>query len=75
MRYLSEKELAEKFSVSRMTIWNWRTKSGFPKPVNIAGSKKNLWLEKDVDSWAKRNTQKAERMMTPAEKKAAKEAA
>ena len=36
MIYLSDKQLAERFGVSRTTIWRWaRSGSGFPKPVSL----------------------------------------
>ena len=59
MRYLSEKDLTEKFSVSRQAIWKWRKKSGFPKSVYIAGINKPLWLESEVELWAVENSKRA----------------
>lgn len=36
MTYLSDKQLAERFGISRTTVWRWsKSSSSFPKPVNL----------------------------------------
>lgn len=59
MRYLSEKDLTEKFSVSRQSIWKWRKLFNFPKAVYIAGINKPLWVESEVELWAVENSKQA----------------
>lgn len=36
--YLSAKDLATRYSVSRRTIWNWVTSGKLPKPEYLADS-------------------------------------
>ncbi|WP_312141368.1 helix-turn-helix transcriptional regulator [Pantoea septica] len=46
---ISEKEVMDKLKVSsRMTIWTYTHKMGFPKPVR---SRPKLYLLAEVDSW------------------------
>ena len=49
---LSEKQVLVKCGgVSRKTLYVWRTEKNFPWPFNIAGGRRNFWLESDVDGW------------------------
>lgn len=55
MKYLSVKDLAERFSVSVPTIWNWAgdgpySISGFPKPVKL-GPQIVRWKLPDIEAW------------------------
>lgn len=59
MRYLSEKDLTEKFSVSRQAVWRWRKDRNFPKSVKIGGTDKPLWIEDEVEAWAIENSVRA----------------
>ena len=59
MRLLNEATLITKCGVSRSTIKNWRRLKGFPKPVQIAGTEKNLWREEEVDRWLSANMKAA----------------
>ncbi|MDK1241297.1 AlpA family transcriptional regulator [Cronobacter sakazakii] len=46
---ISEKEVMEKLKVSsRMTIWTYTHKLGFPKPVR---SRPKLYLLAEVEQW------------------------
>lgn len=36
MRYLSDRQLAERFGVHRATIWRWVQSGDFPKPVQLS---------------------------------------
>lgn len=46
---ISEKDVMEKLKVSsRMTIWTYTHKMGFPKPVR---SRPKLYLLAEVDKW------------------------
>jgi prophage regulatory protein len=49
--YLMDKQVAERFSVSRTTIWRWIRTSNFPKPVKLGGSTR--WRLADLEAWEK----------------------
>jgi prophage regulatory protein len=34
-RYLSDTDLAQRFAVSRVTVWRWTSEGLLPKPVRI----------------------------------------
>lgn len=50
MNYLNAREVREKFSVSRQTIWEWRKRHGFPEPHKLGGVSR--WCEQEVEEWA-----------------------
>lgn len=52
MRFLARKQILEKFSVCRTTLYLWEKDKGFPKPVVIAGTSGKRWNEEEVDKWA-----------------------
>lgn len=59
MTLLNEKQvLAKCGGVSRFTLYQWRRKSLFPKPVHIAGGSRNFWIESDVDKWLERKIER-----------------
>jgi predicted DNA-binding transcriptional regulator AlpA len=35
-RYVSDRQLAERYSVHRATIWRWSQKGLLPKPVSLS---------------------------------------
>jgi predicted DNA-binding transcriptional regulator AlpA len=39
--YVSDKQLAERYSVTRKTIWEWSAKGILPKPVRLSGDDGN----------------------------------
>lgn len=59
MNLLTEKEVIKKLGVSRTQVWKWRKSSSFPKPRNIAGIKKNVWVESEVETWLENNLEAA----------------
>ena len=45
---LTDVQVAEMFSVSRNTIWNWsKSIEGFPSPVKIGGASR--WHRSDIE--------------------------
>ncbi|MGR3980483.1 AlpA family transcriptional regulator [Pseudoalteromonas sp. 1181_04] len=50
MRLIKLKEVIEKTSLGRSTIYEFMTKGIFPKQVPL-GAKSVAWLESEVDDW------------------------
>ena len=53
-RYVKIGELADKFGVSKSTIYKWVNERSFPKPIVFGEAKKNTtvrWLETDIQEW------------------------
>ena len=50
MRLIKLKEVIEKTSLGRSTIYEFIAKGIFPKQVSI-GAKSVAWLESEVDDW------------------------
>ncbi|MBN7783669.1 AlpA family phage regulatory protein [Ponticoccus gilvus] len=50
MVYLSDKQLADRFAVSRRTIWNWFDAGHFPAPVRLSRSV-TRWRLPDVEAF------------------------
>lgn len=51
--YLSDVDLADRFAVSRITIWRWTTEKLLPKPVRI-GRGCTRWRADEVAEAEKR---------------------
>lgn len=49
MTYLSDKDLATRYSIHRATIWRWAEKGIFPKPIKLNNSTR--WRLADVERW------------------------
>lgn len=50
-KWLSLVEVAERFKVGRRTIYDWMRDRGFPS--HRVGGRRRLFLESEVDTWAK----------------------
>ena len=50
MRLIKLKEVIEKTSLGRSTIYEFMTQGTFPKQVSL-GAKSVAWLESEVDDW------------------------
>ena len=50
MRLIKLKEVIEKTSLGRSTIYEFMIKGTFPKQVSL-GAKSVAWLESEVDDW------------------------
>lgn len=48
-QYLSDKGLADRYSVHRVTLWRWAQVGKFPQPVKINGSTR--WKLADIEAW------------------------
>ncbi len=48
--YLSVEQVAQRFNVSKDTIWRWKRKSEFPKPVKLGGTT-TRWRLADIEEW------------------------
>lgn len=52
--YLSDRQLGERFSVNRITIWRWaRTDPDFPQPVKLTPGC-SRWRLADIEIWERR---------------------
>lgn len=49
-KYLSDKELAARYEVSRVTPWRWTKKGSFPSPVKL-GPNCTRWKLSDIEAW------------------------
>jgi prophage regulatory protein len=51
MRYISDKKLAERWGVHRLTLWRLASKvAGFPQPVKLSPGT-TRWKLSDVEAW------------------------
>lgn len=48
--YLSDKQVADRFSVSRQTIWRWRRVAEFPSPFSLSPGC-TRWKLSDIEAW------------------------
>ena len=48
--YLSDKQLAERYSVTRPTVWRWAREGDFPQPVSLSPGC-TRWRLADVEAW------------------------
>ncbi|EYD75855.1 phage transcriptional regulator, AlpA [Rubellimicrobium mesophilum DSM 19309] len=48
--YLSDKQVAQRFAVTRPTIWRWARAADFPKPVSLSPGC-TRWRLADVEAW------------------------
>ncbi|KKM04035.1 hypothetical protein LCGC14_1768270 [marine sediment metagenome] len=57
MRLIKLKEVIEKTSLGRSTIYEFMAKETFPKQV-LLGAKSVAWLESEVDDWIEEKVRK-----------------
>ncbi|MDX1742185.1 MAG: AlpA family phage regulatory protein [Ruegeria sp.] len=51
--YLSDKDLAARFGVTRFTIWRWaRERSDFPRPISLSPGC-TRWKLSQIEAWEK----------------------
>jgi predicted DNA-binding transcriptional regulator AlpA len=50
MRYLSDKQLAERFGITRATVWRWARSADFPKPVSLSPGC-TRWRLAEIKDW------------------------
>lgn len=50
LSYRSDKQLAERYGVTRTTIWRWSRLDEFPRPSKL-GSGCTRWALRSVEAW------------------------
>lgn len=50
MKYLKLKDLMDRLSVSRATIWRWTTEGNLPQPVKLS-ERCTRWRLIDIEQW------------------------
>ena len=53
--FLSDKDLAARYSIHRLTPWAWVKAGKFPKSIKINGSTR--WKLSDVEAWEAKQEQ------------------
>lgn len=48
--FLTVEQVAQRYSVSKDTIWRWRREGDFPRPVKL-GDKTTRWRLRDLEEW------------------------
>ena len=48
--YLSVDQVAHRFGVSKDSIWRWKRKGDFPRPVKLGGNT-TRWRLSDIEEW------------------------
>lgn len=48
--YLTVDQVAERFGVSKDTIWRWKRQDEFPRPVKLGGTT-TRWRLSDIEEW------------------------
>ncbi|MEQ8429819.1 MAG: AlpA family phage regulatory protein [Silicimonas sp.] len=48
--YLSVDQVAQRFNVSKDTIWRWKRHGEFPKPVKLGGTT-TRWRLAEIEAW------------------------
>jgi len=52
--YLSVDQVAQRFNVSKDSIWRWKRNGEFPKPFKLGGATR--WRLSDIEDWESRLT-------------------
>lgn len=50
MKYLTDKQIAERFAVSLSTVWRWTRNGDFPQPIKL-GPNITRWKLDEVEAW------------------------
>ena len=53
--YLSVDQVAQRFGVSKDSIWRWKRQDEFPRPVKLGGTT-TRWRLSDIEEWESRLT-------------------
>ena len=48
--YLSVDQVAHRFGVSKDSIWRWKRRGDFPRPVKLGGTT-TRWRLSDIEDW------------------------
>lgn len=49
-QYLTDKQLAARYSVSRQTVWRWVRNESFPRPIQLSANC-TRWRLSDVEAF------------------------
>lgn len=49
-KFVSDKQVAERFSVHRTTPWRWVQEGKFPKPIKLSVGV-TRWKLSDIEAW------------------------
>ncbi|XKH00787.1 AlpA family phage regulatory protein [Marinobacter nauticus] len=49
-KFLSDKQLSDRYEIHRATIWRWARNGDFPQPVKI-GKHCTRWKLADIEQW------------------------
>lgn len=52
-KFLSDRQIAERYSVCRSSIWRWINTRNFPRPVKV-GENTTRWELGQVEAWEQR---------------------
>lgn len=48
--YLTDRQAAARYSVSRNTVWRWAKDGNFPKPIHLS-PQCTRWRRSDIVAW------------------------
>ena len=48
--YLTDRDLASRFGVTRQTVWRWARADDFPKPLSLSAGT-SRWRLEDIERW------------------------
>jgi predicted DNA-binding transcriptional regulator AlpA len=52
MQYLTDKQLATRYGVTRVTVWRWVKEQDFPQPHRLSQNC-TRWQVSEVEAWEK----------------------
>ncbi len=55
--FLRDTEVAQRYNISRPTVWRWVKDGNFPKPIRLGGGS-SRWKLEDLESWEQTQVQK-----------------
>lgn len=47
--FLSDRQVAQRYAVNRVTVWRWVSRGQFPQPVRLLNSTR--WKLADLETW------------------------
>lgn len=50
-KFLTQQDVAERYKVTRISIWRWCKEGRLPQPVIVGGVKR--WRLSDLEAWEK----------------------
>jgi prophage regulatory protein len=51
LTYISDKQLAERFGIHRITVWRWvKSDPNFPKPISLSPGC-TRWKLAEIETW------------------------